>query len=347
MVKFFSGGLGDRVTFFVLLSCTTLNDDAERIEEFTIVYTSIKKFDTKIKAHKHRKVYAMMYNVKMKNLLVFVVFALPVFVFAHGGEVKITPTTVFQGEPFMAIVEGVDIRDIKKFSFAGKTISLFIYNKKPTALVGVDLTARVGNHTLSAQTLDGDVIKKEVTVKARKKESAPLGIPEKLGGNTKTSQNKLVSNLSKENVILSRVKVTASAFWKKPFMFPLASTTVTDGYGYSRKTGSYSIPHKGTDFRAPLGTTVTAINDGVVRLARDFTVYGKTVAIDHGGGVMSFSMHLSKLAVKEGQKVARGQKIGASGESGYSLTPHLHLSIRLHGISIDHMKFFALFNVRV
>lgn len=267
----------------------------------------------------------------------------PPRVFAHGGEFVFTPASVMPGEPFIVTVKGIDIRDVKKLTFDGKRIPVFVRNGKPAALIGVDLSARAGKHTVRLETLDLDRVDGVMLVQERKKITAPLGIPAKLGGNTKVAQENLVTVLSKENGVLSRVKMTDPALFKEAFSIPLKDLIVTDAYGYSRETGSYSIPHKGTDFRASLGTPVKAINDGVVRLARDFTVYGKTVAIDHGGGVVSFSMHLSKLAVKEGQKVVRGDPVGLSGDTGYAERPHLHLSIRLSGVSIDPMKFFALF----
>ena len=281
------------------------------------------------------------------RVYLFIVFLAGVFyaptALAHGGELLVTPETVVQGEPFMVVVKGIDIRDVKKLTFDGKQIPVFLYGGKPTALIGVDLAARSGKHTLKLVTLDLDHVEKSISVQSRKKITAPLGIPTKLGGNTKVAQENLVTVLSKENGVLARVKMTDPALFTEAFSASLESIFVTDAYGYSRETGSYSIPHKGTDFRAPLGTEVKAINSGVVRLARDFTVYGKTVAIDHGGGVVSLSMHLSKLSVKEGQKVIKGDPIGFSGDTGYAESPHLHLSIRLSGVSIDPMKFFALF----
>ncbi|MDO8620152.1 MAG: M23 family metallopeptidase [bacterium] len=285
----------------------------------------------------------------MRQYLLIIVIAGALYaprVFAHGGELLFTPESVMQGEPFMVTVKGTDIRDVKTLTFDGKRIPVFVRNGKPTAFIGVDLSARPGKHTVKLLTLDLDRVEKKITIQARRRVTAPLGIPQKLGGNTKVAQQNLVTVLSKENGVLAKVKVTDSAWFKEAFSIPLKDLIVTDAYGYSRETGSYSIPHKGTDFRASLGTQVKAINDGVVRLSRDFTVYGKTVAIDHGGGVVSFSMHLSKLAVKEGQKVTKGELIGFSGDTGYAERPHLHLSVRLNGVSIDPMKFFALFDTK-
>lgn len=285
----------------------------------------------------------------MKNIAPFVFLACfsaawpAAAVFAHGGELIVTPKTVAQGEPALVTVKGIDLRDIKKLTFDGKAVTVFLYQGKPTALIGVDFAARAGKHKLRLIILDEDTVDGAVLVTARKKVSAPLGIPQKLGGNTKQSQQNLVANLAKENGVLAKVKASTASLWSAPFAYPLMEAAVTDAYGYSRATGSYSIPHKGVDFRAATGTPVMAVNDGAVRLAREFVVYGKTVAIDHGVGVLSFSMHLSDRRVTAGQKVKRGEIIGLSGESGYALSPHLHLSIRIGGVSIDPIKFFALF----
>lgn len=265
--------------------------------------------------------------------------------FAHGGELLVTPETVMQGEPFMVTLSGIDIRDIKKLTWNGAKIPVFLYKNKPTALVGIDLLSRTGKHTLKLTTLDLDEVIATVTVRKRPKSTAPLGIPEKLGGNTRVAQNRLVTTLAQENALLLKLIATPTPLWNDEFRFPLQNIEVIDPYGYSRTTGSYSIPHKGTDFRAATGTPVLAINDGVVTLARGFTVYGKTVVIDHGGRVVSLSMHLSKILVKAGQRVKRGDEIGLSGDSGYALGPHLHLSVRIHGISIDPIKFFSLFGI--
>ena len=86
------------------------------------------------------------------------------------------------------------------------------------------------------------------------------------------------------------------------------------------------------------------MNRGVVRLVRNFRNYGKTVVVDHGLGLFAFYMHLSRIKVNEGELVRPGQVIGLSGQSGYAEKPHLHLTVRVDRISIDAMKFMALFN---
>ncbi len=118
---------------------------------------------------------------------------------------------------------------------------------------------------------------------------------------------------------------------------------VTDSFGYSRLTGAYTLTHKGTDFRAPTGTKVFAINDGEVKIARLGRNYGNTIVIDHGNGVQSFSMHLSDMKMEAGDKVKRGELIGLSGMTGYADAAHLHFTLRINDVSIDPEVFFGFF----
>lgn len=263
---------------------------------------------------------------------------------ANDKDVKIIPSQVIQGEPLMAVIEGIkDISEVKKITFGGESLGVFAYQGKPTALIGIDLRKKTGNYKLKVQFYDGETIEKIINVGAREKIEEPLGIPEKLGGNSAESQNKLVSTLAEENRSLSNLRTGKKAFWTEKFSYPLSQIFVTDIYGYSRKTGEYSIAHKGTDFRAKEGTPVMAMNRGVVRIARRYRNYGNAIVIDHGLGLMTFYLHLSKIKVNEGELVKRGQIIGLSGQTGYVLSPHLHLSVRINNNSIDPIKFMELF----
>ena len=85
------------------------------------------------------------------------------------------------------------------------------------------------------------------------------------------------------------------------------------------------------------------MNRGIVRLAKHFRDYGNTVIIDHGLGLMTFYMHLSKIQVNVGELVRQGHMIGLSGQTGYAAQPHLHLTVRINDVSIDPIKFMALF----
>lgn len=109
-----------------------------------------------------------------------------------------------------------------------------------------------------------------------------------------------------------------------PFVWPVPAQ-VTGVYGSHRiLNGVPRQPHFGIDLAAPEGTPVKAAAGGVVRLAaRDLYFTGGTIILDHGHGLTTTYLHLSKLEVKEGQSVKRGEVIGRVGRTGRATGPHL------------------------
>ena len=270
----------------------------------------------------------------------------PFSVFASTpASLVVASSSVRQGDPIMVSVVGSQgTSTIKKMTFDGEPLFINIYKSKLTAFIGVDLHKKPGTYTIRATFTDGGIITKKIIVNERQVQSAPLGIPAQLGGNTPAAQTNLVTSLTSENKILASMMSTSTSLWTAPFVFPVANPIITDTYGGLREVGQYLIPHKGIDFKAAVGTPVMTINSGRVIFAGVLGIYGNTVAVDHGGGIISFYMHLSKISVKKGQRVLVGQKIGLSGETGYAEGPHLHLTLRINGISIDPTQFFKLFH---
>lgn len=93
--------------------------------------------------------------------------------------------------------------------------------------------------------------------------------------------------------------------------------------------------HSGLDLRAPTGTPVKALMGGEVVLTGDHYFAGKSIYVNHGGGVVSFYMHLSDIKVTLGQFVGIGDVIALSGKTGRVTGPHLHLGLALNGRIID------------
>jgi murein DD-endopeptidase MepM/ murein hydrolase activator NlpD len=278
-------------------------------------------------------------------LMVLLIYIwLPALTSASGlPTLSVSPIVPVQGEPMKIQIEGAELDSIKNLSFDGMSVPILKYLQKPVGFVGIDLTRKPGVYKFDLELKDGTRISHWLYIGERFKIKAPLGIPQKLGGNTPAAATSLVSNLSRENAVLNSLQTESKALWDKNFMFPLESIFITDPYGYSRTTGQYNIAHKGTDFRAKEGTKVFAMNSGFVRLAKKFEVYGNTVVIDHGLGMMTFYMHLSETLVNQGATVEIGSLIGKSGSTGYAENPHLHLSIKLNNTSIDPMKFMEFF----
>ncbi len=277
-------------------------------------------------------------------LFLAVLFGGTLSAYAQTAPFSFSPAQVIQGEPLLVRIEGVtSTASIKSLKFDGAKIGSFMYQNKPTAFIGIDLNKKPGDYELVVELSDGQIFKADINVGARPRIEAPLGIPEKLGGNTPAGQSKLISTLALENQSLANLRTGTKAFWTEKFLPPLKKIFITDEYGYSRQTGEYSIAHKGTDYRASEGTAVMAANRGVVRVAKTYRNYGKTVVIDHGLGLMTFYMHLSKIKVNPGELARRGQIIGLSGQTGYAESPHLHFTVRINGTSIDPAKFLGLF----
>ena len=99
--------------------------------------------------------------------------------------------------------------------------------------------------------------------------------------------------------------------------------------------------HEGVDFSAPLGTDIYATGDGVVvEVGGSKRGYGNSVMIDHGFGYSTFYAHCSKIIVKRGQQIKRGQIIAKVGNTGKSTAPHLHYEVHKNNKPIDPINYF-------
>ncbi|MDE6692098.1 MAG: M23 family metallopeptidase [Muribaculaceae bacterium] len=116
---------------------------------------------------------------------------------------------------------------------------------------------------------------------------------------------------------------------------------VVSGFG-TRSDPMYGIskPHEGIDYSAPVGTPVYATGCGTVMFAGWRNGYGYTIDIDHGFDYLTRFAHLSSMCVSEGQKVVRGQEIGAVGCTGKSTGPHLHYEVRYKDIARNPADFY-------
>ncbi len=140
-------------------------------------------------------------------------------------------------------------------------------------------------------------------------------------------------------IVAARAHTTDAQGWRQAFAWP-ATGRISGLFGsqrvYQGEPGSY---HSGTDVAIPTGTIVTAPADGVVILAADhpFTLEGNLLMLDHGMGLNSAFLHLSRIDVKPGDHVRQGQPIGASGMTGRATGPHLHWALRWNDAKLDPM----------
>lgn len=121
-------------------------------------------------------------------------------------------------------------------------------------------------------------------------------------------------------------------------------TLMASGFGY-RIHPIYKIPkmHNGVDFSAPVGTPVYATGDGVVQeVIRSARGLGNQIRMDHGFGYTTLYACLDELNVRKGQQVKRGELIGTVGDTGLSVSPHLHYEVHLNGEPMNPINYFFL-----
>jgi len=117
---------------------------------------------------------------------------------------------------------------------------------------------------------------------------------------------------------------------------------------FSRKTSGFSMrlhpifqtmrAHQGVDYAAPTGTPAQSVGDGVVEFAGVQGGFGNMVIVNHGGKHSTVYAHLSRIHVRKGQSIQKGQVIGAVGSTGWSTGPHLHFEFRINGVHVDPQK---------
>src|SRR5581483_1162965 len=204
-------------------------------------------------------------------------------------------------------------------------------------IAGVSLEIRPGKYllALSGKTVKGREVPftREVVVGKGKYRKITVNVPKQF---TEPSAEQLVQ--IKEDQALKKdvfARVDATREWQGSFTAPV-SAVVSDVFGTARVfNGKTQSMHQGVDYAVPSGTVVKAINGGTVLLARPLFFEGNCVVLDHGQGLLSLYLHLSKLEVKEGEHVSRGQEIALSGGTGRATGPHLHIAVRWQGIYVN------------
>jgi murein DD-endopeptidase MepM/ murein hydrolase activator NlpD len=138
-------------------------------------------------------------------------------------------------------------------------------------------------------------------------------------------------------------QLTPRKYWTQPFRSPIPGATGGRNFGHRRVFNNQPRdPHSGADLRAGTGAEIRASNIGRVVLAKDYFFNGNSVFIDHGLGVYTMYLHLSKISVKVGDVVERGQVIGLAGATGRVTGPHLHWGARILDARVDPFSLLKL-----
>ncbi|WP_293396276.1 M23 family metallopeptidase [Nevskia sp.] len=152
---------------------------------------------------------------------------------------------------------------------------------------------------------------------------------------------KVQKRIAAEQVIIKRARTRDTAIddFATPFIWP-AKGRISGVFGSQRVlNGKPKSPHYGVDVAVPVGTPLVAAAGGIVSLAEpDLYFTGGTVFIDHGHGLQSVMVHMSRLDVKVGDRVEQGQQVGLSGATGRVTGPHLHWGLYWFEQKVDAQK---------
>jgi hypothetical protein len=137
-------------------------------------------------------------------------------------------------------------------------------------------------------------------------------------------------------VVAARNRDDAREDFAHGFIWPVTGR-ISGRFGNQRiYNGDPKAPHSGMDIAVPQGTPVKAPADGIITFAKpDLYLTGGTVLLDHGSGLSSNFLHLSRIDVKVGQHVRQGEVIGAAGMTGRATGPHVHWGFNWFGVRLD------------
>ncbi len=281
----------------------------------------------------------------VQNAAALLVAGAVVVVPAQTPSVVLTPTIVEVGSPELIHVNAPATAELSG-EWLGHKLSFFRAADSHGwfAIAGVDVEAAPGPSTLEIEVRPSNGVahnlSRAVDVLPAHYRTGVLTVAPKFVAPPPEAFAEIKAEIALKDKVFA-----ASApepLWRGDFVAPVKAAP-TDSFGTRRVfNGELASVHKGMDFRARVGTPVRASNSGVVVLARKLYFEGNCVAIDHGLGLYTISMHLSRIDVHEGERVTKGQLLGLSGATGRVTGPHLHWAVRWQNAYLDPAKLLRL-----
>jgi murein DD-endopeptidase MepM/ murein hydrolase activator NlpD len=263
---------------------------------------------------------------------------------SQSPAVSLNPAVVEVGSPELIRVETSGVTRIEG-EWLGRKLEFFRGRGRGEwfALAGVDVDAPAGLSTLKITVEEdtvGNLVQMQIPIHPAHYRTGSLTVaPKFVEPDPEALKQIEADKLLKDKVFAGSAP---EPLWAASFRAPVTAPP-TDSFGTRRMfNGKLASVHKGMDFRAATGTPVRAGNSGVVVLARPLYYEGNCVVIDHGLGLYTISMHLSRIDVKEGQRIATGEPLGLSGATGRVTGPHLHWAVRWQGAYLDPAKLLKL-----
>jgi Peptidase family M23 len=281
----------------------------------------------------------------MKKYSIIIIFASTLlFLLAAASGVfalrtEVLPSEISPGDAFVVKVEGAGVYTAPQASLGAASLVFTSCGRdcfEAISAFGVDtlpgdypITVKIGEALANVHVIVRHTVFPTIN----------LTLPEK---EVILSPEDLARAKREEKLLESIWKKETPRLWEGDFILPLP-TEISTPFGYRRILNKKRISiHRGIDMRGHEGEGIKASNKGRVVLAENLFFGGNTVVLDHGMGIYSIYMHLSKFDVQSGDMVSKGQIVGLVGSTGRATGPHLHFSMKVGDISANPVSFTHL-----
>ena len=273
-------------------------------------------------------------------LLLLALLPLVTKVDAADPEVVLSPRNVRQGEALFIRV-AAEGEEKGRVYWLGKDYPLHPDGDELAAVVPIVPDTKVGGHTLRLTVGAGsDARRITRTVQVAK---VTFPVQHLSMSRTKSKQYTAPGVKEADRAVINALYTRSDKrLWSGPWELPSRGRLSTP-FGVRRlRNGRPAGRHHGADISAPTGEPINAPAAGVVAMTGSFPKYGKCVVVDHGAGVTSLYLHMSRIDVKKGREVDKGDRLGLVGSTGASTGPHLHWGVYACGRAVQPLEFVRL-----
>lgn len=272
------------------------------------------------------------------KLFLSIIFTLLVTLNTYALDIELKPDEVNPGDIIFLKADN-NTTSHPEAEFLDKKFKFYRSGKEYLiALIPVEVSTPPGDYTVSIKNGEERQILK-VKVKSYEFPSMKLTVSE----DKVTLSAKDEKRVEEEYLLQNKLWVMSSEkAWNGGFIMP-TDTPVSEVFGVKRIFNEKKTSlHRGIDLKGKTGTPVRAINSGRVVLRKNLFYGGDTLILDHGMGLLSVYMHLSEFNVPEDAMVEKGAIVGLVGMTGRATGPHLHMSVKLKGVSVNPLALVGL-----
>jgi len=257
----------------------------------------------------------------------------------NAFQVDVAPRKISPGDAFIIKVTGAEISQAPSASFIRKQFYFSSCGEGCFISIGAaELKTKPGVYTVRIKA--GKKKKKlKIVVRRVTFPTLKLTLPE---DKVFLSQEDLMRAKNEDKRLKSTCGIVSDRLWEGSFILPLENN-ISTVFGTKRIINRKMISrHRGVDIKGQEGEEVRASNRGRVVLAEETFFGGNTIILDHGQGIYTIYMHLSKFAVKPEDVVSKGSVVGFVGSSGRASGPHLHFGVKVMNINTNPASFAGL-----